>query len=63
MKIFLTQEQKERIDQDGWLTDMQRTVFELYYRRGWTIEDVAAETGRDRRTVSRILRQLREKVK
>ena len=54
MKIFLTQEQKERIDQDGWLTDMQRTVFELYYRRGWTIEDVAAEIGRDRRTVSRI---------
>ena len=63
MKIFLTQEQKERIDQDGWLTDMQRTVFESYYRRGWTIEDVAAEIGRDRRTVSRILRQLREKVK
>ena len=63
MQIFVPQEQKERIDQDGWLTDMQRTVVELYYRRGWTSEDVAAEIGRDRRTVSRILRQLREKVK
>jgi DNA-directed RNA polymerase specialized sigma24 family protein len=44
-----------------WLTDRERITFELYHRRGWAIEDVAAELDVSRRTVDNILRSIRDK--
>lgn len=44
-----------------WLTDRERQVFDLYYRRGWAIEDVAAELYVSRGTVNNCLRSIREK--
>lgn len=46
-----------------WLTDRERAVFDLYYRRGWAIEDIAAELYLSRRTVDYTLAQIREKTK
>ena len=63
MKIKLSQRQLERIESDRWLTDRERKVFELYYRRGWSIEEIAAEIDRNRSTVNRILCDLRIKTK
>ena len=45
-----------------WLTDRERVVFELFYRRGWAIEDIAAELYVSRRTVSYLLTSIRAKV-
>lgn len=63
MKYTMTQSELEATDQNPWLTDRERTVFDLYYRRGWHIEDVAAEIDRDRRTVNRILHSVRQKAR
>ena len=35
--------QLEKMHGNPWLTDRERAAFELHYRRGWPIEDVAAE--------------------
>ena len=61
MKYALSREQLEAISRDPWLTDRERQVFDLYYRRGWRIEDVAAEIDRNRRTVDRTLRRIRQR--
>lgn len=45
-----------------WLTDRERKAFDLYHRRGWNIEDVAAELDVSRRTVDNILRSIRDKT-
>lgn len=61
MRYKLPQSKLEEIEQNHWLTDRERLVFDLYYRRGWTIEAVAAEIDRDRSTVNRILYDIRHK--
>lgn len=51
----------EQLDQCKWLTDRERAVFDLYYRRGWEIEAVAAELYLSRSTVKRTLNGIRSK--
>lgn len=51
----------EKMEQNRWFTDRQREIFELYYRRGWSIEDVAAELYISRSTVDRDLKKIRKK--
>lgn len=63
MKIKFTLEQLQRIEDCKWLTDREREVFDLYYRRGWEIEAVAAEIYTSRSTVKRILESIRDKQK
>lgn len=63
MRYRLTDIEKERIASDPWLTDRERTVFDLYYRRGWEIERIAAELYYNRSTINRILRSLRMKLR
>ena len=58
MKIRLSAEQLKQLAADPWLTDRERMVLNLYYRRGWAIEDVAAEMDCSRGTVNNILRLL-----
>ena len=62
MKITFSIEEKEVIYQNPWLTDRERKVFDLYYRRGWKIEEVAAEIDMQRSAVDRALRSIREKA-
>ena len=45
-----------------FMTDRERQVMELYYRRGWAIEDVAAELYISASTVKRTLREIRQKI-
>lgn len=45
-----------------WLTDREKKTFDLYYRRGWAIEDVAAEMYVSRGTVNNMLRSIRSKA-
>jgi DNA-directed RNA polymerase specialized sigma24 family protein len=46
-----------------WLTDREKRAFDLFYRRGWAIEDVAAEMYVSRRTVDNDLASIRRKTK
>ena len=54
-------EKLQQIESNRWLTDRERSVFELYYRRGWAIEDVAAELDVCRTTVNNDLKSIRDK--
>ena len=53
--------QLSRMESNRWLTDRERKVFDLYYRRGWAMEDVAAELYVSRGTVRNDLKSIREK--
>ena len=61
MKYHYSIEQLEQISSSVWLTDRERAVFDLYYRRGWQIEAIAAELYVSRGTVNNILRTIRNK--
>ena len=52
----------ERMAASPWLTDRQRQIFDLRYRRGWAIEDIAAELYMDRSTVNRELARIRKTI-
>ena len=54
-------EKLQQIENNRWLTDRERSVFELYYRRGWAIENVAAELDICRTTVNNDLKSIRDK--
>ncbi|MCI8880947.1 MAG: sigma-70 family RNA polymerase sigma factor [Clostridiaceae bacterium] len=61
MKFLYSVEDMEKMYGNPWLTDRERRVFDLYYRRGWRIEDIAAEIEMQRSTVDRALRSIRRK--
>lgn len=61
MKFQFTPSQLERMYNNPWLTDREKTVFDLYYRRGWAIEDVAAELYVHRNTINNVLKSIRKK--
>ena len=63
MKIKFSIEDLEKMEKNPWLTDRERKVFDLYYRRGWPIESIAAEMDRQRSCISRILKSIRNKSK
>ena len=62
MKYQYTTQQLSQMARCEWLTDRERQVFDLYYRRGWAIEDVAAELYVSRGTVNTALRNIRDKA-
>lgn len=62
MKYQYTREQLEQIEQNRWLTDRERNVFDLFYRRGWQIEAIAAELDTCRSTIDNVLRSIRSKA-
>lgn len=51
-----------RMQSNPWLTDRERATFELHYRRGWNIEDVAAELDVSRGTINNDLASIRRKT-
>lgn len=61
MKYRYSIAELERISKSPWLTDRERIVFDLYYRRGWEIEAIAAEIYVSRGTVNNILKSIRSK--
>ena len=67
MKIKFSIEELEKMEKNPWLTDRltdrERKVFDLYYRRGWKIEDVAAEIEMQRSAVERSLKSIRNKCR
>ena len=62
MKYRFTLQRLEEMASNPWLTDQEKQVFELFYRQGWHIEDVAAELDVSRGTVNNILRSIRDKT-
>lgn len=62
MKYTYSREQLEAMSSNPWLTDRERAVFEYYYRRGWAIEDIAAELYVSRNTINNTLHSLRQKT-
>lgn len=63
MKYEYSISELERMAASPWLTDRQRQIFDLRYRRGWAIEDIAAEFYMDRSTVGRELARIRQKTR
>ena len=61
MKYKFTTKQLEQIERCRWLTDRERRIFNLYYRRGWFVEDIAAELYCSTSVVKRALRSIRQK--
>lgn len=62
MKYRYTVEQLQKMERCRYLTDRERQVFNLVCRRGWSIEDAAAELYMSRSTISECLRSIREKA-
>ena len=62
-KYRYSPDQLEQMAANPWLTDRERRSFDLYYRRGWAIEDVAAELYVSRRTIDSDLASIRRKTK
>ena len=63
MKYEYSISELERMAASPWLTDRQRQIFDLRFRRGWAIEDIAAELYMDRSTVGRELARIRQKTR
>lgn len=61
MKYRFTVQQLEVMASNPWLTDREKLVFELFYRRGWEIETIAAELDVSRGTINRALSSIRGK--
>ena len=61
MKYKYTVDQLEVMSGCRWLTDHERDVFELYYQRGWAIDDIAAELYCSPSKIKKDLRSIREK--
>lgn len=61
MKYNLTEDQKNKLER-SYLRDRERAVFKRFYRRGHSIEDIAAELDISRRTVDRELASLRKRL-
>ena len=60
MKYRYTVQQLQKMEQCRYLTDRERRVFNLVCRRGWAIEDAAAELYLSRSSVNASLSALRE---
>ena len=63
MKYKYTVSQLEKMYGCRWLTDNERQVFELYYQRGWAIDDIAAELYCSPGKIKKDLRSIREKTR
>lgn len=62
MKYRYTVQQLQKMEQCRYLTDRERRVFNLVCRRGWDIEDAAAELYLSRSSVTSCLRSIRDKA-
>lgn len=62
MKIDFSRNELDTFERDPYLTDRERQIFTLYYRRGWKIEDVAAELYVSRSTIDKTLKKIRKKL-
>lgn len=60
-KYNLTDAEKDKLER-SYLRDRERAVFKRFYRRGHSIEDIAAELDISRRTVDRELASLRKRL-
>lgn len=60
-KYLFSSAELEAMASNPWLTDRERNVFDLYYRRGLHIEDIAAELDVSRGTINNILAAIRKK--
>ena len=62
MKYRYTVQQLQQMERCRYLTDRERRVFNLFCRRGWSIEDAAAELYLSRSAVTSCLRSIRDKA-
>lgn len=62
MKYRYTVQQLQQMERCRYLTDRERRVFNLVCRRGWAIEDAAAELYLSRSSVTSCLRSIRDKA-
>ena len=61
MKYKYSIQQLQRMEQCRWLTDRERRVFNLYFRRGWATDDIAAELYLSPSAVKKSIRSIRLK--
>jgi len=61
-KFIPTISELENMEHNPWLTVRERKVFEMYFRNGVRIEDIAAELDVSRGTISRDLLNIKRKA-
>lgn len=61
MKYKYSVAQLQRMERCRWLTDRERKIFNLYFRRGWAADDIAAELYLSPSAVKKSLRSIRQK--
>lgn len=61
LKFEFSIQELNAMQNNPWLTDREKQVFDLFYVRGWKIEDIAAELDISRRTVTTVLQKIRRK--
>lgn len=61
MKYKYSIQQLQRMERCRWLTDRERRVFNLYFRRGWTTDDIATELYLSPAAVKKAIRSIRLK--
>lgn len=62
MKYKLSLKQMEKLDRCPYLTDRERKVFELFYKRGLTRAEVGRELYVSVPTIREILKNIRAKL-
>lgn len=61
-KFEFSEIELECMSKHEWLTDREKDVFEMFYRRGLSIETIAANLDVNRSTINRILKSIRNKT-
>lgn len=62
LKFEFSISELEVMQSNNWLTDREKIVFDMFYRRGLAIETIAAELDCNRSTISRVLKSIRNKT-
>lgn len=62
-KFHFSNAELDKMYADPYMPDRERRAFDMYYKRGMAIEDIAAEMGYSRGTINNLLRSARHRGK
>lgn len=63
MKYQFTEAQLEAMSKHKWMSDREKKVFDLFYRRKWDIERIADHLKLSRTSINKVLADIRKKTK
>lgn len=60
-KLHYTNAELDKMYADPYMTDRERRAFNMFYKQGMAIEDIAAEMDYSRGTINNILKSARKR--